>query len=128
MSDVGKIVKKLRNRRTWLLAYGLQALLSSGVAVFCFWMYCHVMEVYLGMLQETPAQSRPLGASWPLGNMVILVLAHLQAIGLLFCCFAGWAIASFFVSIKGKPRDRVLIAMWDRIEELENKLAEKPSP
>ena len=125
MTDAERIVRQLRKRKMRLIAFGLFALICLGLGIYFVCLYDHASGVQLQTLLDRLADSRPSHLASIPDSMAALALAHMGTLALFFGCVAGWAIFRFFGAIKGLPRDQVLIAMWDRIQELESKLADR---
>jgi len=112
-----KLIKHLRNRKKRIICIVALILLISALAGL--WWYV-LQAVFEWALQSYDPQ---LGLAWCDG----LHYGYLEALGLLLCAGLGALIALLIIELAGCNKDRLIVAMWDRISLLEQELG-RPAP
>ena len=110
MRDTEKLIKHLRNRRGKICFYSFTGLVSLILGIVFFLLSRRLLFSLCDKnLFESVAPMIGVGSS------ACLVFAVVNL------ALAGNSIAILFVELFSCSKDRLLVEMWDRLKELENK-------
>ena len=127
MDNADKIVKGLRKRKRKAVAALVLTIVYWGLFVFGL---CSTLRLHENLQSSIMDSIRntdvPLSVS--LQPYTITGISFLYTMSVVFAMAGSFPFVSFLGEcLGGNPRDRVTLALWDRVKELEARLAEHPN-
>ena len=125
MKTEQQVIDSLRKRKTRIAALWTALIATTAALTLAMRSYQHSMSVLHGMAKIRPAatitpqafmQSMPEMLSQHAELSVTISITY--TLGLLMAVFFGFFLAMLIIELMGRNTSRLLIRMWDQIQEL----------